>query len=130
MIDAIVKHKSKIAYLLVGGWNTLLGYGVFALLYYYFSDRLSYAVILTISYVISITNAYLGYKFFVFKTKGGFIKEYFRFYVVYGGTYLANMVAFPVAIKYMGVNPYAAQVIITFIIMVVSYISHKKFSFG
>lgn len=129
-MDRVIKrHRQKIVYLLIGGWNTLFGYGVFVLLYNAFSKFVGYAVVLTVSYVVSITNSYIGYKLFVFKTRGNFLREYLKFYVVYGGGYMLNLLMFPVFTGFIGVNPYYAQILITFIIMVASYMSHKKFSF-
>lgn len=130
MREFIVRHKQKITYFITGAWNTLFGYGSFVLLYGMLSQKINYTIILTLSYILSITNAYIGYKLFVFKTKGGFLREYLRFYVVYGGAYVVNIVLFPVLTVYMGINPYFAQVIITFFIVVFSYISHKNYSFG
>ena len=129
MLQFIRQHKEKIAYLLTGGWNTLFGYGSFALLYYLFSHTLHAVVILTLSYIIGITNSYIGYKLFVFKTKGNILKEYFRFYVVYGGSYLINITTFPFLVFYLKINPYVAQIIITGIAVVSSYLFHKNYSF-
>jgi putative flippase GtrA len=129
MQQFIRQHKEKIAYLLTGGWNTLFGYGAFALLYYLFSHTLHSIVILTLSYAMSITNSYIGYKLFVFKTKGSVFKEYLRFYVVYGGGYLINIITFPYFVFYLKVNPYVAQVIITGFTVAFSYFLHKNYSF-
>lgn len=130
MRDTIVKHKSKIAYLIVGGWNTLFGYGAFAILYFLLSGRVHSIVILTISYVLSITNAFFGYKVFVFKTKGGGLREYFRFYVVYGGAFLVNLVMLPLFMNVIKLNAYYSQALITMLTIAGSYVLHKRFTFG
>jgi putative flippase GtrA len=129
MIDAIVKHKSKIAYLLVGGWNTFFGYGAFALLYYFLSSKTHSAVILTISYVISITNAFIGYKIFVFRTKGNILREYIRFYVVYGGAFLINLVLLPLCMNHLLLSAYVSQAFITMLTVVASYVFHSVYTF-
>jgi putative flippase GtrA len=123
------KHRDKIAYLIIGGWNTVFGYGTFALLYYFLSDNTHYSIILTLSYIISVTNAYIAYKLIVFKTKGNVIREYFRFYVVYSGAYFVNLLLFPLFINKIGVNPYFAQAVITVFTIMGSYVLHKRFSF-
>jgi len=129
MKEVIDRHRSKIMYLLVGGWNTAFGYGSFVLLYYFLSARIHAAVILTLSYILSITNAYIGYKIFVFKTKGNVMREYFRFYVVYGGAYVINLVFLPVFMRYMMLNAYVSQAVITVFVVVGSYIMHKNYTF-
>jgi len=127
--NALSEHRDKIYYVLVGGWNTVFGYGAFAVLYYFLSSFLSYVLIITISYIISITNAFVGYRFFVFKSKGNWIKEYLRFYVVYGGAYVVNIVVFPVFVNILNVNAYIAQILINIIIVIASYATHKNYSF-
>jgi len=116
-------------YLLVGGWNTFFGYGSFVLLYYFLSARIHATVILTLCYILSITNAYIGYKIFVFKTKGNVIREYFRFYVVYGGAYVINLVSLPVFMGYWMLNAYVSQALITMITMAGSYVLHRNYTF-
>jgi putative flippase GtrA len=125
----IDRYRSKILYLLVGGWNTVFGYGAFALLYYFLSGFIHATIILTLCYILSITNAYIGYKIFVFKTKGNVLREYFRFYVVYGGAFLINLILLPVFMSYLILSAYVSQAMITMMTIVGSYILHKKFTF-
>ncbi len=65
----VSQHREKIQYLITGVWNTIFGYGVFALLHYLFSGKVSDFIVLTLSYILSITNAYIWYTLTVFKTK-------------------------------------------------------------
>lgn len=129
MIKLFKKYQEQISYLITGGWNTLFGYLSFAGLYFIFKHRLHYIPLLVISYIISITNAYLCYKFFVFKTKGNFWLEYLRFYVVYGASFLINMVLLPLFIEVLKTNLLVAQAIITIFTVIISYAGHKYFSF-
>jgi putative flippase GtrA len=123
------KHEQKIRYLIVGGWNTVFGYGVFAGLYFWLSNSVHYLFILSLSYIISITNAYIGYKLFVFKTRGNILREYFRFYVVYGTAFLVNLAVLPFLVEVGELNMYVAQAFVTFFTIIGSYIMHKNFSF-
>ncbi|MFH1362091.1 MAG: GtrA family protein [bacterium] len=123
------RHREKINYLLVGGWNTVFGFCVFAALYYLFGQKIHYLFLLVISNVISITNAYVGYKIFVFKTRGNYLKEYLRFYVVYGFTFGINFVFLPLIVEFFQVNPVMAQAFFIGINVVISYTGHKRFSF-
>lgn len=126
----IIQYKEKIVYLVVGGWNTLFGYGVFSLLYMLLSYRFHSMVILVLSYILSITNAYAGYKIFVFRTKGNIIKEYLRFYAVYGVSFLVNLILLPFFMAFLSLNAYISQAIILLLTVVVSYFLHKKYTFG
>ncbi|MFA5839265.1 MAG: GtrA family protein [Candidatus Margulisiibacteriota bacterium] len=124
------RHKDKINYLLVGGWNTLFGYLVFVGLYFWLGNRTNYLVLLLISNVLSITNAYIGYKLLVFKTRGNYFREYLRFYMVYGAAILINFLLLPIAVEVLKITPPVAQGILMWLTVVVSYIGHKYFSFG
>jgi putative flippase GtrA len=124
-----VKHKQKVDYLLVGGWNTVFGYLTFLALYYLLSHRIHYLFLLVISNILSITNAYIGYKIFVFKTKGNYFREYLRFYVVYGSALALNLVLLPLCVEIFRLSPPLAQGILTFINVGFSYFGHKYFSF-
>lgn len=123
------QHREMINYLLVGGWNTVFGYLAFLALYYLLSARMHYMILLVISGILSITNAYVGYKVFVFRTKGNYLKEYLRFYIVYGGAMALNFVLLPVAVEIFRLSPPIAQGGLTFINVIFSYFGHKNFSF-
>ena len=127
-----------IRYLLVGGWNTAFGYGAFAVLNYLLTGVIPYPYMVAnvLANVVSITVAYFGYKFLVFKTKGNYWREYLRTYLVYGASCLASLAMLPVAVVLVGLVvpnralvPYIAQAIILPVIVASSYFGHKKFSF-
>jgi len=122
----------------------VFGYAVFSLLYFFYSIQVHYVIILIASNVVSITNAYLFYKFIVFKTKGNYLIEYLRFYVVYGMAIVLNLILFPLFLEFVfpfflkrtayfnslsTYIPYAAQFLIIALTTVVSYVGHGKFSY-
>ncbi len=127
-----------IRYLVVGGFNTIFGYGSFALLTYLMTGHLPYPYMFAnvIASVASITVAFIGYKYFVFRTKGNFLREYLRTYMVYGTSILLGLVLLPVLVFALGfvirranLVPYVAQAICTLLVIFGSYVGHKKFSF-
>jgi len=128
-------HLAKLAklqlfrFLVTGGFNTVFSYAVFSGLYFAFSEKVNYMVILTISTVISVTNAYICHKFFVFRTKGGYLREYLRFYAVYSVQIGINYVALPVLIK-IGMSAYLAQGLIIGLTTAGTYLGHKHISFA
>ena len=124
------KHKQKIDYLLVGIWNTVVGYVSFIVLYYLIGVRVHYSIIFILSSIISITNAYIGYKIFVFKTSGNYLKEYARFYLVYGSLAMGNLILLPVGVELFRLPPPIVQGGFTFLNVFLSFLGHKHFSFG
>jgi len=123
-------HGQKIRYLLVGGWNTVFGYLLFAVLFSLLGAWVNYIAILVISYVFGITNAYLCYKFLVFRTEGNYLREYLRFYLVYGAAFLLNLALLPVFVELLHLDPLISQGIIVGLTVIISYIAHKNFSFS
>ncbi len=129
MIKKLKPHSEKIRYIAVGGWNTVFGLASFTLLYWLFSKAVNYLLILVASNVVSITNAYICYKFLVFRTRGNYLREYLRFYVIYGAAFLGNIALMFILVSYLKMNPIASQGIIMFFIFACSYFGHKYFSF-
>ena len=121
--------SQPLRFVLVGAFNTGFGYLVFALLYYLFSPFLHYLVVLAASAVINITIAYLCYKFVVFRTRGNYLREYFRFYGVYAVPVGLGVALLTFAIEVLKMNAYLAQALITLGMAVVSYFGHKHVSF-
>ncbi len=125
-------------YLLVGAWNTLFGYGSFAFFTSILSPVIphSYIAAYVISSLLNISVSYLGYKFFVFKTKGNYLREWIRCVSVYSVGILFGVVTLPVMVaiirrntRFVAEAPYIAGAILTAFMVVYSFLGHKKFSF-
>jgi putative flippase GtrA len=121
--------NQKIRYLVIGGYNTLFGYGCFALLWWMFGQKLHYIILLIISHILSVINAYLGYRLFVFQTKGKWLKEFFKFNLVYLGTFAINLFALPILIEEFKLHALIAQALIIVITVIASYVIHNKITF-
>jgi putative flippase GtrA len=125
-------------YLLVGVWNTLFGYGSYALFTAILSPMIPHSYILAsvISSLLNISVAYLGYKWFVFKTKGNYLREWIRCVGVYSGGIVFGVLALPILVMLIRRNtrfftqaPYIAGALLTALMVVYSFVGHKKFSF-
>ena len=84
-------NSAPLRYLIVGGWNFVFGYGIFALLYWAFNGRWTDWFIATVATILGITMSYLTHRFITYRSHGCWWKEYLRFYVVYGGQSLLNI---------------------------------------
>jgi putative flippase GtrA len=124
------RYREVILYLAVGGWNTLFGYLNFVALYYFLEARLPVAVILVMSYALSIANAYICYRYVVFRSRGSVLREMPRFTSVYLVALAANLVILPLALRWLPLSAYAVQALFTIAVVVLSYFGHKYFSFG
>jgi len=122
-------RNEKIRYMLIGGYNTFFGYSVFAILWLLWGESLHYVVLLSISHIVAVTNAFFGYRIWVFRKKGGMLGDFVRFNLVYLGTFIFNLLALPALIEMMGFHPLFAQALVVFVTVVASYLLHRRFSF-
>ncbi len=132
--DALVprrlrSRREQIQYLVVGGWNTLFGYLNFVVLYRLFSPAAPVAAILVVSYALSITNAYICYRYIVFRSRGIVWREIPRFSSVYLVALGANLIVLPLALRTLPLSVYTIQILFTACVVVLSYAGHKYFSF-
>jgi putative flippase GtrA len=131
-----------IRFLLVGGFNTgfsLVLYNVFVHIARHFlrNEILVADAAQILSMPIAITVAFLGYKWFVFRTKDNYLVEWLRCFAVYGvGFPLSILVVLPAAtelfLSFHITRPYAANlagIVNSLVIACYSYFAHKKFSF-
>ena len=87
-------------YISVGLFNTVFGYCTFALTLFLLNrvvpQRFLYLTVIAASLIstpLNITVAYFGYKFFVFKTRGNYLIEWFKCFGVYGVGMLPGLLA-------------------------------------
>jgi putative flippase GtrA len=119
----------KVRYLLAGGWNTLFGYVVGLVLYYGLDGRAHVLAVGIVANILAITMAFLTYKLFVFRTRGNWLTEYFRAYLVYGATSALGIALLWVLVDRLGVAFWIAQGFVILFTVVVSYLSHSRFTF-
>jgi putative flippase GtrA len=118
-----------VRYLLVGAWNTLFGYGVFAVLQLTLGDEVHYLILLAIAQVLATLNAFVGYRLLVFKVKGTVLRDLARFSVVYVGAFAVNVVALPLLVELGGIPVLLAQALLVGATVVASFFAHRNFSF-
>ena len=104
----LVRRREQVLYLVVGAWNTLFGYLVWALLQYLLHDYIYYLFILVIAWFPSVLNAYFGYRWFVFRSKGSMWRELPRFSLVYVFTLCIGLIGLPILLH---VLPFSAYVV-------------------
>lgn len=121
-----IKIPEKIRFLLVGGYNTVVSYVLYMFLVYV---EMEPQVALFLSFIISSVNSYLTQKFFVFLTRGDYIKEYIKCLSTWIGGYVFNAILLFVFLDVCGINAYIAQLICLIILTLYSYCFLKYFAF-
>lgn len=123
------RHRQKVAYLIVGGWNSAFAYACFAVLYHLLSDRLAPSLILTVSFAVASVNGYLTIRYFVFGPARHPLVEYLRYQMVYLPILAINVVVLPLALIYTPLNAYIVQALFTAVAVVLAYLGNKYFTF-
>lgn len=143
----VLPSGEVLRFLMVGGFNTAFSLGLYARCVILFSrllPHLAQPLIADLSQIVSqpicITVAFLGYKHFVFRTKGNYFKEWLRCCAVYSISFPASLVILPAATKFFmyfhsisQISPHAPAILAGGVngafIACYSYFGHKKFSF-
>jgi putative flippase GtrA len=125
-------------YVLVGGFNTVFGYGLFALLNWSLTRVMPYGYLVAtiVSNFVAITVAFLGYKWIVFRTRGNYLREWLRCMGVYGTSmaisFAGMAILVPIARRHMQ-HPqeasYIVAAVLTLAMVIVSFLGHKNISF-
>jgi putative flippase GtrA len=127
-----------IRYLIVGGFNTCFGYAVFVSFNYLFRSLGVFGseIASLLGNIIAITVSFLGYKWFVFRTHGNYLREWLRCLSVYGTSMLFSLIMLPPLTLLLrhrfGPTQTASNVaaaILVVVTVIASYFGHKHFSF-
>ena len=129
-------RDQRIAFLIVGGINTVVGF----LLFVGFDLTIGRAIdanagtvagslaTLGASHVVGVLFAFVMHRRFVFRVTGHVLRDLARFESVYLVALGINAVALPILV-HLGADRIIAQAGITIVTAVLSYVGHRYFSF-
>jgi putative flippase GtrA len=130
LLETITRHWTVIKYLIAGGYNTVFGFLVFTALFLLLEHQVHYLFIAVITQVISITNAFLVYRYIVFKSTDNIIAEYLRIYVVYGLSFVLGILLLALLVELAHLHPVQAQFCVIVVTVIISYVGHSRFTFS
>lgn len=129
-------RDQRIAFLVVGAFNTGVGYLLFVL-FDFLAGRpvtpsigASAASVVTLlcAHVVATLIAFVLHRNLVFRVRGHVIRDFVRFQAVYVVTFSINIVVLPLLVL-AGMPTLLAQLLITVVTVIVSWFGHKYFSF-
>jgi putative flippase GtrA len=123
------RHE-QVLFVIVGLWNTVFAYAVWALLQTVLQARLHYLVILVLAWPIAVLNAYACHRRFVFRSTDSVWRELPRFSLVYVVTLIGSLVALPFLLSVLPFSIYVIQAGYTITAVLLSYLAHRFYSFG
>jgi len=129
-------NDQRVAFLVVGVINTLVGFAVFVacsesvghFVDHRFGTVAGSLVTLVISQVLTVLFAFVMHRRFVFRVRGHVLRDLVRFESVYLTALGINAVALPVLVE-LGLPRIPAQTIIVAFTMLLNYFGHRHFSF-
>ena len=116
-------------YIVIGLWNTLSGLGSFYFLLWILGG-LHYLAVLTIAYCLAILQGHFSQRFFVWHSKGPYLRELIRFSSGVVFQYLLNVVLLQIAVKSLRLNLRWSQLGVIVILSVLGYLFNKRWVFG
>ena len=131
-MQRLLKHwhsHQQLRYLLTGAWNTAAGYAIFALLYLLLGSWLNYLLVAVVAHVAAVTQSFVTQRRLVFRSKGNWSAEYFRFHLAHLTTLVIGLGLLSTLVEDFAMSPLTAQAIITAIIVLISYFVHQHFTF-
>lgn len=129
-------RDQRVAFLLVGGANTVIGFAFFVIFEFTVGRFVDEAVnrvagslaTLACAHVLSVLCAFVLYRRFVFRVRGHVWRDLARFETVYLVSITINAVVLPIMVE-LGVHRIAAQATILVVTTLISYFGHRHFSF-
>jgi putative flippase GtrA len=129
-------HDQRVAFLVVGGINTVVGFAIFVacsesvgqFVDHRFGRVAGSLVTLGISHVLGVLFAFVMHRRFVFHVRGHVLRDLARFESVYLTALGINAIALPVLVE-LGLHRIPAQAIILASTTLLSYFGHRHFSF-
>ncbi len=129
-------HDQRVAFLLVGGVNTVVGFGVFVACSVTVGDSVDRRfgtvagslVTVGIAHALSVLFAFVMHRRLVFRVRGHVLRDLMRFESVYVTSLGINAVAL-IALVALGVQRIPAQAIVFVPTLLLNYLGHRYFSF-
>jgi putative flippase GtrA len=127
MTDSTSARSRLPRFLVVGAWNTAVGYAIFVALALAF-PALHHQVILAIAFAISAVHAYAMQRYFVFRSANPMAGEFARFVAVNLVALALNAVFLEVLTR-AGLPVLLAQAVAVVATTVVQFVLHQAWSF-
>ena len=119
----------RVRFLIVGGVNTVIGYGLFAGIQLTAGQVIGYIGSLYIASVIATIIAFVLHRRFTFRVTGNVVRDFLRFASVYVVSLAINTAVLPILVELVHLDPLIAQAVTIVITTLLSYTGHKLFSF-
>lgn len=119
---------SFIRFLVIGCINAGISYIIYAICVWILGAEY-YQLCVALQWILSSFISYLNQKFFVFCTKGNYVKEYLKCCSTWAVSYVLNVIILEIFVRFLIKNVYIAQFISLFVVSIATYVLFKFFAF-
>lgn len=129
IIDLYKKYAEIVNYLIVGVLTTIVSIVIYALFTKVFN--VNYIISNIISWIASVTFAYIANRIFVFKSKSDdIILEIYQFFKYRLFSFVIDVLLMYVFVELMGIDDMISKVLVQVIVIVLNYVFSKLFVFN
>lgn len=126
-------EMQPVRFILWGGINTVAAYVIYLALYWtlsdYFPSQFAYMASFFVSLIATVILGYFLHCRFTFHVTPWNSIQFHKYYSLYIGTTILNVLLLPLMVESAGVSPEISQGILYVAMPVLSYLGHKKFTF-
>jgi putative flippase GtrA len=122
-------RRRELRFLVVGGANTVLGYGLFVVFHAVLGSQVPYLVLLVPTYAVSIPIAFTSQRLLVFDTHGNAWVDFARYTLVQLSSVGLNAAVLALLVEVAGLPVVFGQLVALAVVIVATYFSHALFSF-
>lgn len=122
-------RREEIRYLIVGGFNTLVGLGLYAGFDALLGRQLGYLLVLIPAYAVGIVVSFITQRYLVFGAHGHAPTQFAKFTMVQLSGLALNALVLAVVHLTTSIPAIPAQALSLLVVAVATYFSHKFFSF-
>jgi len=122
------KLPDFVRFLVIGCINAGVSYIIYAICVLIFGAE-HYQLCVALQWILSSVISYLNQKFFVFCTRGNYVKEYLKCCSTWAVSYVLNVIILEIFVRYLIKNVFVAQFISLFLVSIATYVLFKFFAF-
>ena len=114
-MDRWLKLPDFIRFLIIGSINAGISYLIYVVAILILGQE-QYQICVALQWAISSVISYFNQKFFVFCTKGNYLKEYLKCCSTWIVSYMLNAILLEIFVRYIIKNIYIAQFVCLFLV--------------
>jgi putative flippase GtrA len=118
-----------VRFVVIGGFNSVFSYALFATLTLTVGAKVHYLIILVVTHVVAILEAYVMQRWLVWRVRGRWWHELVRFSGVYAVAFVVNAALLPLLREVFGVPVLVAQAVIMTATAIGTFLIHRGFTF-